>query len=170
MRKRKNQPGYVRKKNINGNDYWAKEPEYSTINNNQLAPQQDFIQEEKLEDIGELEIIKGRHNYYDCWIKIDNKPVGWIDYHYDPDSDYPLQLSTIQIREEYQGKGYSKQLIDMIRNHYDEEMYCSGGFTPQGFKALNNYLPILPGSIDYGEPIYKDDNYIHDWNKKITKY
>ena len=49
-------------------------------------------------------------------------------------------------------------------------MYSSGGFTPQGFKALNNYLPILPGSIDYGEPIYKDDNYIHDWDKKITKY
>lgn len=103
-------------------------------------------------------------------VGIDNKPVGWIDYYYDPDSDYPLQLGTIQIREEYQGKGYSKQLIDMIRNHYDEEMYCSGGFTPQGFRALNNYLPILPGSIDYGEPTYKDDNYIHDWDKKITKY
>lgn len=47
MRKRKNQPGYVRKKNIKGKDYWAKKQEYSTINNNQLVPQQDFTQEEK---------------------------------------------------------------------------------------------------------------------------
>lgn len=94
-------------------------------------------------------------------------PVGWANVALHKRDEMALVLCDIEVRDGHTGEGVAKKLLKQIEKQYKQKVYVTGSFTPEGFAAFNDKLPILPpeyGGKDWGRSTFDSMKFVNNWD------
>jgi hypothetical protein len=101
--------------------------------------------------------------WYEAWLKVDGVPVTYAKIWDKPSYNGKLCVCTIETREGYRRKGYSKAILKLAETLLGITICTNADFTPEGFAALAN-LPVLDGYEPATGPRADSMNFVHDWD------
>jgi len=104
------------------------------------------------------------------WLRTpDGVAVGMLHWRM-TDDDFPI-INDIEVRPGYRGQGYAKKMILTVEKLTGKTLRTTGGFTPEGWAALGQKIPVDERYASYPEPgiHYDSMNFVQDWNKLQTR-
>lgn len=124
-----------------------------------------FLVEEK-----RLSYMAG-HKEYRTWLLVDGVEVAYlslmmVDEYFTGDTAPTLLVCDIEVREEYRGRGYSKEIVKAASEHFGIQVMTTGSYTPEGLVALKGRIPLARGSKeDETKPSFRSMKFVEDWDK-----
>ena len=82
--------------------------------------------------------MDGGLNY---WLTLYGKPVSFMKVYFNEYSDEnTVELCDIETRSGYENRGYAKKLLKAVaEKHGVDQVFHSGGYTPDGFKFIISF-------------------------------
>ena len=115
------------------------------------------------------------------WLIVDDVPVAYMkacfrgDNNEDEDEDdtnsvKSLMLYDIEVREEYRGKGYSKEIMSCAAEMFNVPTikHDGGYYTPLGYERVFKNIDY----VGHKERMmfFKDTHFVSDWDNKKTRF
>ena len=102
---------------------------------------------------------------YEAWLVVDGVPVSYMHLMEKESYEGFVCLCTLETREGYQRKGYSKIMMRMVEEKLGQKLASGDGFTPEGFAAVCGKIPMLPLYEAPTKPNYDSMTFVEDWDK-----
>lgn len=105
------------------------------------------------------------HQKFEAWLIVDGIAVSYLSIMVAKgiDSQHAC-ICEMETREGYKRKGYATELMKRASAELGLKLATTGGFTPEGFDAFHNKLPIWKGYSNPTKPSYKQMNFVKNWD------
>lgn len=78
-----------------------------------------------------------------------------------------IELCDLEVREEYRSRGYSKEIITAVQNHFGKNIVHTGGYTPDGLERIAHYFHTYNVVFSMC-PEFEPLSFVYDWEQMIT--
>lgn len=119
-----------------------------------------------------------------AWLYKNREPVSMaqILFQEDPSerSSRESVIGSIETKPEVRRLGYGKQIVNLLAKElFKGELYSGGSYTPEGFAAFHNRLPLTKEALidrdrrsvnsEQSWVTFQSMNFVEDWSKRHLK-
>lgn len=122
----------------------------------------------RISDEREYAWSSGAVHGFHYWMLLNGVPMGYAKILERDDTKHQLELGEVEIRGGFRGRGYAKRLFELVNESTGKVLHSTGGYTPEGFKAISGLLPLAEGFR--AEVCYRSQSFVADWDKLIPLY
>lgn len=128
------------------------------------APE-DHLELYRISDEREYAWASGAVRGFHYWMLLNGVPMGYAKILERDDTKHQLELGDVEIRGGFRGRGYVQHLFDLVNESTGKVLHSTGGYTPEGFKAISKRLPMAEGFR--AEVCYRSQSFVAEWDELI---